>query len=528
MSWLLKSVVEGVASFLSSAPEENEEKEKKKKKKRELLESEIADVVAEPATPLPQPRRPRRDSETRSAQSAALFKTLTPEARDAVIVLMWENAHMEPHGHYLKEEQKFELVKQVSERCQLPDLTFDALRKRVKRILDRGTFSRTPGSGRPRLWTQQHEDAAKEASRAYGGDISRQGIFEVVMEKLGPENVNKRSQFFVRLAEMLKRRRIRYKPTLTETQMVDRIKYARDSVDRGFCDEERTIFVDEKRFEATSSGVYNLPVEDLTPTRRVQSKSNPVFVMVLLAIGAPRGEWNGIIGSHYFVERVAAARNSKNRPAGSIEMHPHNVTKETYVTAWVDSIIPEILRAIADGRLPKPTRTRPLLLQDDNAKPHRGPYKDGMTVTEFICEAAARHDLFLAPRNPGQPAQSPDLNPLDTFVFRMLALKFRRLRARDLVRQMAAFSARVGRAAGGEDSEHNRAVRRLDFVPSDQESGSGDENDLPFRIETVPLRCKPESTRKKALCGGCWKIVTEQQFNVSFDLGGGIWLAYRN
>ena len=74
---------------------------------------------------------------------------------------------------------------------------------------------------------------------------------------------------------------------------------------------------------------------------------------------------------------------------------------------------------------------------------------------------------------------------------------------------MAAVSARVGRAASGEDSDHNRAVRRLDFVPSDEESGSGEENDLSFRTETVPLRCKPESTRKKALCGGCSKIVTE-------------------
>ena len=134
-------------------------------------------------------------------------------------------------------------------------------------------------------------------------------------------------------------------------------------MNRGFSDEEWTIFVDEKRFEATSNGVYNLPSEDLTPTRRVQSKSNPVFVMVLLAIAAPRGEWNGIIGSHYFVERVAAAKKSKNRDAGTMEMHPLNVTKESYVMAWIGSIIPAIAKAIEDGNLPKPSANRPFLLQ---------------------------------------------------------------------------------------------------------------------------------------------------------------------
>lgn len=499
-------------------------REKKKKKKRENVESEIADVVAEPATPLPPLRRPRRDSETRSAQSVALFKTMTPEALDTAIVLLWENAHGGSNSRYLKEEQRQELVKQVSERCQLPDLTFDALRMRVQRILSRGTFSRSPGSGRPRLWTPEHEEAAKEIARAHQGDISRQGIIEAVTAKFGRENVNGRSQMYARIGEIMKRRRIRYKPKLSDNQMLERVKYAQDSMNRGFSDEEWTIFVDEKRFEATSNGVYNLPSEDLTPTRRVQSKSNPVFVMVLLAIAAPRGEWNGIIGSHYFVERVAAAKKSKNRDAGTMEMHPLNVTKESYVMAWIGSIIPAIAKAIEDGNLPKPSANRPFLLQDDNAKPHRGLYKDGMTVTEFICKAARKCDVFLAPRDPGQPAQSPDLNPLDTFVFRVLAIKWRRLRARDLVRQMAAFSARVGRAASGEDSDHNRAVRRLDFVPSDEESGSGEENDLSFRTETVPLRCKPESTRKKALCGGCSKIVTEaDRTAVQCELRFGWW-----
>jgi hypothetical protein len=126
------------------------------------------------------------------------------------------------------------------------------------------------------------------------------------------------------LSEIFKRRRIRCKPSLNENQKVARVAYARQAVESNFSDEARTIFVDEKRFEANSAGVYNLPVEDLTPTKKMQSKSNPVFVMVLVAIAAPRRGWNGVVGYHFFVERVAAAKNSKNREAGTMELHAIN------------------------------------------------------------------------------------------------------------------------------------------------------------------------------------------------------------
>lgn len=35
---------------------------------------------------------------------------------------------------------------------------------------------------------------------------------------------------------------------------------------------------------------------------------------------------------------------------------------------------------------------------------------------EFICAEAAKVKLCLAPKHPAQPPQSPDLNPLDTFL----------------------------------------------------------------------------------------------------------------
>ena len=158
----------------------------------------------------------------------------------------------------------------------------------------------------------EHADMAKEVAREFDGEVSRTAIWETVAERLGVENVNGRSQFLVRLSEVLKRRRIRVKPALNENQKELRAAYARHSIDTGFSEEARTVFVDEKRFEASCVGVYNLPVEDLTPTKRIQSKSNPVFVMVLVAVMTPRREWNGVVGMHFFAQRIAAVKTSRN------------------------------------------------------------------------------------------------------------------------------------------------------------------------------------------------------------------------
>jgi transposase len=381
-----------------------------------------------PVTPPLRVVRARRDSETKSALSEDVFKTMSSEASNAVMLSLWESAYKRAGKKKLDKAQRQELLRLVGDHCGLPNLTFHALSQRVARMQDRGSLQRTPGSGRPRKFTEEHAEAAKDIARQFGGDISRSGIFELVAEKFGSENVNKRSQFLRWLSELFKRRRIRYKPSLNDKQKNLRIAYAQHAVDSDFSDEDRTIFVDEKRFEANSPGIYNLPIEDNTPTRRVQSRSNPVFVMVLVAVVAPRGRWNGLIGTHFFTERVAAAKWSKNRDAGTMELHAVNVTKESYIAAWVKTIIPSILHAIREGNLPNPTRNKPLLLQDDNAKPHRGPWKDHLDVTAYICAKAMEMGVFMVPKLPGQPAQSPDLNPLDTFIFRILAMKWRRLR----------------------------------------------------------------------------------------------------
>ncbi len=453
--------------------------------------------------------------------SDSVFAAMSKRDQDVAMLSLWNSAYRRAPRKYLTEEQRMELVRDVSDQCGLPGLTFRALSQRVSRIQERGTLERAPGSGRPRTFAEEHASAARQAARAFGGEISRTGIYELVAEQFGSENVNKRTQFLRWLSEIFKRRRIRCKPSLNDTQKVQRVAYAQNAVDTEFSEDVRTIFVDEKRFEASAAGIYNLPVEDSTPTRKMQSKSNPVFVMVLVAIMAPRRNWNGVIGSHAFVERVAAAKKSKNREAGTMELHAINATKETYVGAWIRSIFPAIQRKIEEGKLLKPTKKLRLLIQDDNAKAHRGLYKDGMTTIEFICMEAEKQGLFLAPRYPAQPPQSPDLNPLDTFLFRVLAMKWRRLRARDRVQRLAASRAPSYASVQGGP---NHAVRRLDLDDVDVEHESEGEDEIPLSQRTVPLRCKPEGTRKRALCAGCGFPVKEtDKTAVQCELRFGWW-----
>jgi hypothetical protein len=524
MSWFLQTVVGGVASIFSGTSENEEKEEKKKKKKRVRPDQADTQQVPSAVSPSTRSARARSDSETKRALSDTVFVSMSKRDRDAVMLSLWESAYRRAPNKYLNDALRQQLLRDVSDQCLLPGLTFHALSQRISNIQKRGSVARAPGSGRPRMFTEEHANAAREVARAYNGDISRSSIFETVAEKFGSEHVNKRSQFLYWLTEIFKRRRIRYKPTLSDEQKFARVAYAQHSISTDFSEENRTIFGDEKRFEAGSVGVYNLPVEDTTPTRRIQSRSNPVFVMVLVVVAAPRGRWNGVIGMHFFVQRVAAANKSKNREAGTMELHAINVSKETYVAAWVDSIIPAISEAIRSGNLPNPTAAKPLLLQDDNATPHRGPYSHGIDVTAFICVEAQRTGIFMVPKRPAQPAQSPDLNPLDTFIFRVLATKWRRLRARDLVRQMATYRARLESSAGQEPSASRGAVRRIDFDDYDGGDDSDGGDGAPSFERTVPLRCKPEGTRKRALCRGCSGLVKQNDKTaVQCELRFGWW-----
>jgi hypothetical protein len=420
---------------------------------------------------------------------------------------------------YLTEPERQELLDDVNRATGESIPSFDALRKRVERIRDRGTLSRKPGSGRKRKVTEEHVEAANSVARAFGGNISRQKIFETVREQMGPEKAVGRTQLYEMMGTRLKARRTRYKPSLTSSQKQLRVAYAQQQVSSAFEEEERTVFADEKRFEAHSPGILNIPVEDLTPKHFAQSKGNSPFVMVLVVVVAPRGDWNGVVAAVPFMERVDAARASKNREAGTIEYKSLNVTKENYVSTWREKVLPQLQKAIQSGKMAAPTSQRPLFFQDDNAKPHRGAFKDGLSVQEFICKCACDMGIEMQPKKPAQPPQSPDLNPLDTFLFRVLALEWRRYRAQMRVQELAGRNA-LSRARGEDrDGRDGLIPVELNFDDAEDE-GDGRQ---PQR-RTVPLRCKPEATRARALCGGCRQAVSDNDERaVQCDVRNGWW-----
>ena len=86
MSWFFDTILAGVSSFFSNG---DKEKAKEEKKKRPVSEDDDGDADgASPATPPLRVTRNRRDSATKSALSVAVLQTMTPEARDAVILTM--------------------------------------------------------------------------------------------------------------------------------------------------------------------------------------------------------------------------------------------------------------------------------------------------------------------------------------------------------------------------------------------------------------------------------------------------------
>jgi hypothetical protein len=178
--------------------------------------------------------------------------------------------------------------------------------------------------------------------------------------------------------------------------------------------------------------------------------------------------------------------------------------------AWKESMFPALKKLIAKGLIEKPTEANPLFLQDDDAKPHRKVI-NGKRVTELICEVGLRDfGIDIVPLDPAQPPQSPDTNPLDTFVFRMMNVRFRRLRAQSRVKQLVT----------GLRNRPDAAVVELEAEPEsvhDEEFDDDEPQDeFVHRCEGVPLRCAVDGC---APCHGVLKRMTQRPFAIC-ETGG--------
>ncbi len=174
------------------------------------------------------------------------------------------------------------------------------------------------------------------------------------------------------------------------------------------------IHIDEKWFYLTkkTQRVY-LSNKEKIPYRAGKSSKFIPKAMFLGAVARPK--WNqhgqcifdGKIGIFPFINRVAAQRNSINRPRGSIEIKPtESVTQEVYRTMLIEQLIPSILR-----KWPSDGATT-IFIQQDNARVH-------ITNDDPIWQQNNRRGglTFILTQ---QPPNSPDCNILDLGFFRSI------------------------------------------------------------------------------------------------------------
>ncbi len=109
------------------------------------------------------------------------------------------------------------------------------------------------------------------------------------------------------------------------------------------------VFLHEKWFYMSETiRTFYLGKDEQATERSGKSSRFTPKVMFLAAIARPLYDeedhcvFEGKAGSWPFVEIVAATRNSRNRPAGTLEVKPVNVTRDVYRSFIVEKVIPAI------------------------------------------------------------------------------------------------------------------------------------------------------------------------------------------
>ncbi|CAN0383563.1 unnamed protein product, partial [Pylaiella littoralis] len=191
-------------------------------------------------------------------------------------------------------------------------------------------------------------------------------------------------------------------------------------------DFEDFVHLDEKRFYLYQEGQKTCLYDgEIPPVRKVQSKKFITKVMVLAAVARPRhnsaanAQFNGKVGMWPFTKKVPAVRSSRNRAAGTLLTKCVEVTKETYKAKLIDEVIPAIKE-----KWPAATRSNPIFLQQDNARPHL------VNNDPDVVEACSSDGFDIRLTN--QPPNSPDTNILDLGFFASIQSLQDRTRARTI------------------------------------------------------------------------------------------------
>ena len=207
------------------------------------------------------------------------------------------------------------------------------------------------------------------------------------------------------------------KPSLTEENRIHRFYYCCDEIkDNGlFKDMYNRIHLDEKWFFIdTVTRRIIMAVDEEPLYRSTPHKSHIDKIMFLCAVARPRYNpytkqiWDGKIGIWPIATLTPAARNSANRPAGTLEWKSYNLSRTFYRDMLINKVIP----AIHENWPMIGGLDETIWLQQDNAPVH---IKNDDAMFREACDAAGLHlQLY------NQPPNSPDLNILDLGFFNSL------------------------------------------------------------------------------------------------------------
>jgi hypothetical protein len=219
------------------------------------------------------------------------------------------------------------------------------------------------------------------------------------------------------------------RPLLTDANKVARLQFCSSMIDPSSINAETVCFdgqwnrvhIDEKWFYMSEeTGTFYLAADEEAPHRTCKSKRFITKVMFLVAVARPRwdrvkNQWfDGLIGVWPFVYQAAAKRNSKNRPAGTMETKAITSVDKTIIKRFlIDKVFPAI-RSKWPRRLASCTEVGPIevLIQQDNARPH-----PSIHDPELLREGSQDG---LSIRLTCQPPNSPDMNVLDLGFFRSI------------------------------------------------------------------------------------------------------------
>jgi hypothetical protein len=211
---------------------------------------------------------------------------------------------------------------------------------------------------------------------------------------------------------------VKIKPFLSPVKKIARVNFCLSYLDEEtgrFDPMYNTVHIDEKWFyiRKQQQRVYlteeEYNDEDKVPVERGHKRFG-IKVMFLCAVARPRWDkernawFDGKLGIWPFVELVPAKRDSKNRPAGTLENKPMNITAKVYKEMIMEKVYPAIKE-----KWPYCHSRETIWINEDNCRCHP-------EATRTVLQDVAAMDGWDIRGRP-QPPNSPDLNVLDLGFF---------------------------------------------------------------------------------------------------------------